>query len=138
MKYHYKKVYIGSDGQGYGAKRELFEFFRNHDELTVVDLGIFDIDEQMKAEVLARELGEKVIQNEDSIGILLSYSNEATKMHQAVIDMEGIKAVMACGIEDVIAGEHELGNINLITIPCENKDFESLRKFVYTVMEAKK
>jgi ribose 5-phosphate isomerase RpiB len=138
MKFHYKKVYIGSDDQGYGAKRELFEFFRNHDELTVVDLGIFDIDEQMECEVLARELGEKVVQNEDSIGILLSYSNEATKMHQAVVDMEGIRPLMACSLDDVEVSEFESGDVNLVTVPCENEDFESLRKLIYKIMEAKK
>jgi ribose 5-phosphate isomerase RpiB len=138
MKYHYKKVYIGSDGQGYGAKRELFEFFRNHDELTIVDLGIFDIEEQVECDVLARELGEKVIQNEDSIGILLSYSNEATKMHQAVSDMEGIRPVMACVPDDLKDAEFDLGDVNLLTIPCENEDVETLRNLVFSVMKAKK
>jgi hypothetical protein len=138
MKFHYKKVYIGSDAQGYGAKRELFEFFRNHDELTVVDLGIFDIEEQVDCAVLARELGEKVIQNPDSIGILLSYSDEATKMHQAVVDMGGVKPVMACVPDDLEGSEFDLGDINLLTIPCENEDVESLRKLVYAVMKAKK
>lgn len=138
MKYHYKKVYIGSDGQGYGAKRELFEFFRNHDELTVVDLGIFDIEEQVDCTVLAREIGEKVIQNEDSIGILLSYSNEASKMYQAVSDMEGIHSVMACVPDDLVDIDMDLGNINMLTVPCENEDVESLRKLVFAVMKSKK
>lgn len=138
MKYHYKKVYIGSDGQGYGAKRELFEFFRNHDELEVIDLGIFDIEEKIECDVLAREIGEKVIQNEDSIGILLSYSNEAMKMHQSVSDMDGVRPAMACVIGDLDDSEFDLGDINMLTIPCENDDFESLRELVFAVIKAKK
>jgi ribose 5-phosphate isomerase RpiB len=138
MEFHYKKVYLGSDGQGYGAKRELFEFFRHHDELEIIDLGLFDIEEKIECDVLAREIGEKVIQNDDSIGILLSYSNEASKMHQAVSDMKGVKPVMACSMADLDSSGFEIGEINMITIPCENDDFESLRELIYAVMKSKK
>lgn len=137
MKYRFKKIYIGSDVQGYSAKSMLFEFFRNHEELTIVDLGIFDIEEKIECEVLARELGEKVIQNPDSAGILLSFSDNASRMYESVSKMDGIRPVLACAISDLPTPEGlKLGDVNLLTVPCETDDFEPLRELVFAMIKS--
>lgn len=137
MKFKFKKIYIGCDPQAYSAKSMLFEFFRNHDEILVVDLGVFDIEERVLPEVLAREVGEKVIQNPDSAGILLSYSNESSKMYTAVSKMDGIRPVLACAISDLPSPDGlKLGDVNLLCIPCENNNIEPLRELVFAMIKA--
>jgi len=52
--------------------------------------------------------------------------------------MKGVKPVMACSMADLDSSGFEIGEINMITIPCENDDFESLRELIYAVMKSKK
>lgn len=134
MEYRFNKIYMGSDAQGYSAKRMLFEFLRHHD-LTVVDLGIFEIEEKVECDVLAREVGEKVIQNENALGLMLSFSDHAQKMYDAVTSMEGINPIMACAISDVHGADVSLHDANFLSIPCETEDFEAVRELLFAVLK---
>ena len=65
-----KTVYIGSDNHGYKFKKHLIRDLKQ-DGLVLVDLGVYKIEEQASLEVLGREVGEKVSQDPESIGILI-------------------------------------------------------------------
>ena len=86
-----KTVYIGADKEGYDFKKQLVTDLKS-DGLTVVDLGVYMIEEQASTEDLGREIGEKVAQDPESIGIIIEetglnmciIADEMKKVHSAI------------------------------------------------------
>ena len=63
------RIYIGADHAGYEVKNKLADFLKEEGyELT--DLGTFSADPFDYPDI-SREVGEKVVHNEGSMGILL-------------------------------------------------------------------
>ena len=77
-----KTVYIGADKEGYDFKKHLVADLKS-DGLTVVDLGVYMIEEQASTEDLGREIGEKVAQDPESIGIII----EETGLNMLIITL---------------------------------------------------
>ena len=64
-----KKVYIGSDKNSHGLKKELKEFLKSKGT-EFIDLGIFEGDET-DFEHIKREVDEKVREEENALGFLI-------------------------------------------------------------------
>ena len=90
------QIYLGSDHAGVNLKREiklyLDEKFKGQDKSSVLDLGVFTNDATDYPDI-AREVCEKVLENEGSLGILICGSGVG--MSISANRMVGIRAVLA-------------------------------------------
>jgi ribose 5-phosphate isomerase RpiB len=111
VKYPAGKVYFGSDEHNYDLKDKIKQEIELKGYL-VVDLGVFDIEETVSYDVLAREVAEKVLENEDacepgervsllhgckSVGIIIG--NSGVALLTAVRSMSGITASLCTSVE---------------------------------------
>lgn len=62
-------IYIISDPKSLNFKKAIKSLF--DDSFTVIDIGVFDIVEQVSAEDLVREIYEKMYEHKDSYGIII-------------------------------------------------------------------
>lgn len=133
MKYPAGKIYFGSDQSSYdvklGLKAKLMEL-----GFLFIDLGTFDIDETVEDGVLAREVAEKVLENEDScdpseehintihgcksVGIILNETG--VEILTAVSKMEGIVPALCSTVE--MAVEARKSGVNLLCIGFDTVD----------------
>jgi ribose 5-phosphate isomerase B len=92
------RLYIGSDHAGYQLKNMIKDFIVEDDVLDfeVVDLGAFNED-SIDYPDIAREVAEKVYENEDALGILVCGSG--TGMCMAANKHIGIRAAACTNIE---------------------------------------
>jgi ribose 5-phosphate isomerase B len=108
------RVYIGSDHAGFQLKNQLKEYFAgkkldNGQDLTILDLGVFTNDPTDYPDI-AREVGEKVRENEGTLGVLICGSGVGMSM--AANKMKGIRAVLANNeITAKLSREHNDANI---------------------------
>ena len=84
------QIYIGSDHAGYDMK-EMIQAHLKQSDHSVVDLGTFDGVSKMDYPDIAREVGEKVNENPDSIGVLVCGSGMGVCI--AVNKVKGIRGV---------------------------------------------
>jgi len=68
-----KLVYIISDAKSIDFKQKLKDVFP--DNFTVIDIGLFDIAEQVEVKELVREIYEKMYEHKDSKGIIIDSEN---------------------------------------------------------------
>lgn len=100
------KLYLGADLDGYDMKEYLREKLDGYGYL-VIDLGVFKIEEKAEHSDIAREVAEKVVENErvkDNhdhgdvvLGILIS--GEAGKLINAANQLDGARAYTADSVE---------------------------------------
>lgn len=90
------EIYLGSDHAGVNLKKEiktyLDEKFKGQENSSVLDLGVFTNDATDYPDI-AREVCEKVLENEGAIGILICGSGIG--MSISANRMVGIRAVLA-------------------------------------------
>lgn len=126
MKYPAGKIYMGADASSYDVKTNLKVKLQELGFL-IIDLGSFDIAEMVDYTVLAREVAEKVLENEDacdpnepvslihgckSVGILLNHLGVG--MLTAVSKMEGIVPALCTNVE--MATSAKKNGVNLLCI----------------------
>ena len=89
-------IYLGSDHAGLNLKKAikayLYEKYQGKEESTVLDLGVFTNDATEYPDI-AREVCEKVLENEAAFGILICGSGVG--MSISANRMQGIRAVLA-------------------------------------------
>jgi len=129
-----KSVYLGADSQGYVLKNEIRDFIiQTFPELNVVDLGVFRIEDQIKLEVLAREVGEKVVQNMPAIGILIdSVGSDLCDLSKLI---DGLHPVLCQNLDETPLDSSPKKNILCIATNCT--PFDSASKIVQTFIETR-
>ncbi len=127
------KVYIGSDHAGFHLKETLQEYLKTlgHD---VLDLGVFTDEVKADYPDMAREVGEKVVENKDSTGILVCGSG--TGMCMAANKVRGIRA--ACARDVTTARYARLHNdANIVALGERFTGTEVAKEIVDTFLSTK-
>jgi ribose 5-phosphate isomerase RpiB len=134
LKYPAGKIYLGSDESTYDVKIQIKNLIKEKGFL-VVDLGSFDINEIVDYSELAREVAEKVLENEKaceptepvstihgckSVGILLNSSGVG--MLTAVSKMNGIVPSLCTSVEMATMAKNKSANILCIGMDEVNLD----------------
>lgn len=125
-----KTVYIGADKEGYDFKKHLVTDLKS-DGLTVVDLGVYMIEEQASTEDLGREIGEKVAQDPESIGIII----EETGLNMCIIadEMKKVHSAICLKDQDI---QFDATSCNTICLSenCMNypDSIKNVRKFIHS------
>lgn len=102
-------IYLGSDHAGVWLKKKVFEHLeaKGHN---AVDLGVFDPEDKVDYPDVAREVGEKIVENPNSKGVLIC--GTGIGMSIAANKVKGIRA--AC-VHDVttatLAMQHNNANV---------------------------
>jgi ribose 5-phosphate isomerase B len=90
------QVYLGSDHAGINLKRELKDYleqkFQGKEDFSVLDLGVFTNDSTDYPDI-AREVCEKVLENQGALGILICGSGVG--MSITANRKNGVRAVLA-------------------------------------------
>lgn len=112
-----KNIYIGSDSQGYVLKKDIVDFVIEHyPDLHIIDLGVFRIEEQIEIPVLAREVGEKVVQNKPAIGILID--SNGTDLCDYSKLMQGLDPILCESLKTTNLDEKPHKNILCLASKC--------------------
>lgn len=103
-------IYIGSDHAGYEMKNDLKVYL--NDKFELVDLGVFSTASFDYPDI-AREVGEKVLEGKDSLGILIC--GTGTGMAMSANKLRGIRAASCTSVEMAeMARRHN--NANIVTL----------------------
>ena len=125
-----KSVYIGADSQDYDFKKRLIADLKS-DGLVVVDLGVFMIEEQATLSDLGREVGEKVAQDPESIGILIE--KDGLSMCIIADEMGPVHSTVCLKSHDIA---YDASNCNTICLSEACMDYpetlQNVRKFIHS------
>ncbi len=103
------KIYIGSDHAGYNLKETLQQHLKDAGH-EVLDIGTFDAVNKVDYPDLAREVAEKVQENEGSRGVLVCGSGIGVSI--VANKIRGIRAVNAHDANEAkLSREHNDANI---------------------------
>jgi ribose 5-phosphate isomerase B len=118
-------VYMGSDHAGYAAKNDLKPFVKNLG-FDVTDLGCFS-EVSVDYPDIAREVGEKVLETEGAMGILIC--GTGIGMSMAANKLRGIRAAM---VTDVNTAEmtRRHNDANVLAMGSRTTDVEMMKKIV--------
>ena len=106
------QVYIGSDHAGYHLKEELQTYLKELGYL-VLDLGVFEDFQKADYPDIAKEVAEKVAENEGSRGVLICGSGVGMSM--AANKVKGVRAAQAYDV--TVAKYSRLHNdANVVTL----------------------
>jgi len=129
-----KNVYIGADSKGYVLKNQIIDYLKeNYPDLHIVDLGVFRIEEQIEIPVLAREVGEKVVQNKPAIGILIDSIGSDLCDYSKLMD--GLHPVLCENLKETELDDSLKKNILCVASNCT--PIESATKIVNDFVENK-
>jgi len=113
------EIYLGACTSAMDLKEQIKEFLMEEDFL-VVDLGAFEIEEQAGCNVLAREVGEKVVE-----GVMYNHKD---------YHAEGLKVIGLLIDEDLDALSLELDKLSeIVPAKLENGRFADLKANVLLV-----
>lgn len=134
--YEQGKLYLGADCDGY----EMKEFLRSKIDgngFLVIDLGVFDIEEQADYNDVAREVAEKVVENgrikdnhdhgEVTLGVLISA--DGGKLMASANQLDGAKAYTANSKEQAKEIKAEFG-ANILCIGTDNVGMDEVCEVV--------
>lgn len=102
-------IYLGSDHAGVWLKKKAFEHieFLGHN---AIDLGVFDEVNKVDYPDVAREVGEKIVENEGARGVLIC--GTGIGMSIAANKVKGIRAACAHDVTTAkMAAQHNNANI---------------------------
>ena len=116
-------IYLGGDHAGFEVKAKLKEFLESKG-YHVIDLGTFSED-SIDYPDISREVGEKVVENKDSFGILLCGSGVGVCM--AANKVRGIRAVSANN-EELAEMSRKHNNANILTMGARMTSQEEMNK----------
>ena len=118
-------IYIGSDHAGFDVKEDLKKFLEG-EKFHITDLGCFSPDSCDYPDI-AREVSEKVLEVENSFGILLC--GTGIGMCMAANRLRGIRAAFVNNLEDAeMARKHN--NANIVCMGARTTDFELIKQIV--------
>lgn len=127
-------IYIGSDHAGFQMKGKLKEYLGKEYEVT--DLGCFS-EESCDYPEIAREVGEKVLENEGAFGIVLCGSGIGMSM--AVNKLQGIRGALICS-EKMAEMTRRHNNANVLSLAARELSWEEVKaitdKFLNTEFDA--
>lgn len=129
------KVYLGSDHAGYVLKDQLKEHLSKgaHE---VLDLGVFNAEVKVDYPDLAREVGEKVRENGNSLGILVCGTGIGV-----AIAANKLKGIRAANVHDVTEARYARlhNDANVLTVGARTLGPETAKEmadvFLSTVFE---
>jgi len=125
-------IYIGSDHAGYDMKEAIKASLKDNDgDMNFVDLGVFTTD-SMDYPDIAREVAEKVSENEDAKGILIC--GTGTGMVIAANKLNGIRAA-AVTTDTMAEMARRHNNANIITLGSRIVDPEAAKRMVKIFLE---
>jgi ribose 5-phosphate isomerase B len=105
-------LYIGSDHAGVWLKKRIFEHLESNGH-NAIDLGVFDEKDKVDYPDVAREVGEKIIENAGARGILVC--GTGIGMSIAANKVKGIRAACAHDVTTAkMAALHN--NANILTL----------------------
>lgn len=103
------EIYIGSDHAGYKLKQAVKTHLESK-EIKVIDLGSFNGEESVDYPIIAREVGEKVLEYPNSMGIMICGTGQGSAM--ACNRMKGIRAALCNTLELAeMARRHNHANV---------------------------
>lgn len=127
-------VYIGSDHAGYAAKKDLVPYLKEQG-FDITDLGCFN-ETPCDYPDIAREVSEKVLEHEDSFGILIC--GTGIGMSMAANKLKGIRAALATD-ETMSEMSRKHNNANVLAMGSRIIDIEKMKnislKFLKTDFE---
>ncbi|MBT6069365.1 ribose 5-phosphate isomerase B [Candidatus Peregrinibacteria bacterium] len=124
------RIYIGADHAGYEMKEALQVFLKETGH-EVTDLGTFS-EEAMDYPLIAREVAEKVFENEGSMGVLVCGSGEGVCM--TANKTRGVRAALADTPERA-ASSREHNNANVLCLGARFTELEVAKQIVTTFLE---
>lgn len=131
------QVYLGSDHAGFNLKKQvkdyLAEKFNGKDGYSVLDLGVFTNDATDYPDI-AREVCEKVVENNSAMGILICGSGVG--MSISANRLKGIRAVLANN-EMTAQLSREHNNANVLCMGERMTAFDVAKGIVNTFLETK-
>lgn len=102
-------IYIGSDHAGVALKKKIFTHLEANGH-NAIDLGVFDAVKKVDYPDVAREVGEKIIENPGARGILIC--GTGIGMSIAANKVKGIRAACAHDVTTAkMAAQHNNANI---------------------------
>ncbi len=105
------KIYIGADHAGFPLKETLRDYVKEKGH-EVIDLGTFS-EESVDYPDLAREVGEKVRENKDTLGVLVCGTGIGVSI--AANKLKGIRAANVHDVnEATLSRQHN--NANVVTV----------------------
>lgn len=125
-------IYIGSDHGGYEMKNTLREYLRKSGA-DVVDLGCFSED-AIDYPDIAREVAEKVVENEGARGILVC--GTGIGMQISANKISGIRATVATD-ENMAEMSRRHNDANVITLGGRTTDIDLAKKIVDKFLSTK-
>lgn len=118
-------IYIGSDHAGFENKNELKKYLVETGR-EVTDLGTFT-EESVDYPDIAREVGEKVLETEGSLGVLLC--GTGIGMSIAANKLHGIRAAL-CNDENAAEMSRRHNDANVLAMGARTTETEMLKKIL--------
>jgi len=102
-------IYLGSDHAGVVLKKKIFDHLESKG-INAIDLGVFDEVNKVDYPDVAREVGEKIVENEGTRGILVC--GTGIGMSIAANKVKGIRAAVVHDVTTAkMAAQHNNANI---------------------------
>lgn len=107
-------VYLGSDQYGYDCKAKVKDYLEI-EGYNVIDLGVFNIEEQADYPDIAREVGEKIAENghDGTMGVLIDATGIGMMM--AANKVPGVRATVATS-EEMARMAREANDANIVCV----------------------
>ena len=123
-------IYIGSDHAGFDAKNELKPFLEENN-FNVTDLGCFTPDPCDYPDI-AREVSEKVLEVEGSLGILIC--GTGIGMSMAANKLRGIRAAVATS-EEMAESTRKHNDANVLAMGSRIIGVEDMKKITLKFLQ---
>lgn len=128
------QVYIGSDHAGFAMKEVVRKFLEEELGHQVLDLGVFEEVNKVDYPDIAREVGEKVIENDGSLGFLICGTGMG--MALAANKVRGVRAVTAHD-ETTARMARQHNDANILTFGQRVIGNDVARNMVHTFLDTK-
>ncbi len=121
-----QRIYVGSDHAGFQAKEAVKAYLEEKDEYEVTDLGCFSEDSCDYPDT-AREVGEKIAENNGALGVLICGSGIGVAM--AANKIRGVRAAMINN-ENLAEMARKHNDANVITMGARHTEVEDMKKYL--------
>lgn len=128
------KIFIGSDNDGYEIKNRIYVSLGVPSDLLITDIGVESSEIQTDASIITGIISSLVLENIESKGILFCKWGIETSIMANKFD--GIRAIVGINTDIAMIGR-EIYNANILCIPTEILNFESVRDIVRTFIDTK-
>lgn len=125
------KIYIAADHKGVNLKGQVTDYLEKNN-INVIDIGLenYELDDYPD---FAFKVGEKVVSDPDSLGILIC--GNGIGMSIAANKVKGIRAARAVTVDDAFKAKNHNG-ANVIALSCE-VDLATTKEIIDTFLVTK-